>query len=453
MVLRFLLYCIQLSRDQWLNPPELRRLQRKRLRAILKHAYENVPLYHEKFCSVGVKPDDINSMEDLSKLPFVTKKEVKNGMPEKVIAKGYDVNECIRMPTSGTSGGPMPVYYDKRFWDYTCAAYYRLRKAIGINPWDRVFQIHFWGQPPHRRETHKDDSGIKKKSRWATSLGPLYSMFKGFQKTAYITYTADEIISDIIKYQPKVLCGTPSYLRLIAETISDKGIKNLHPKLLRCSGEVLDEPTRRFLESSFECEVFDSYWANEVGSIAWECKKKEGLHVNADMLILEIIRDGEPVGPGERGEIVVTGLLNYAMPLIRYRVGDVGILDDEKCSCGRSFPLLKSIEGRVVDCFTLPNGQTVTPKHIMSIIQSTPGVSRYQAVQENEKKVTIELMRKDSDPDVSVSELMARCHEILGDDVEIEIFVGTRDNLKAKFRPVISKLTVSGETRWVEPRG
>ena len=141
------------------------------------------------------------------------------------------------------------------------------------------------------------------------------------------------------------------------------------------------------------------------------------------------------------------------MPLIRYRMGDVGILDDEQCSCGRSFPLLKSVEGRVVDCFALSNGRTVTPKLIMSTIQSTPGVSRYQAVQENERKVTIELMKKETDPEVSVSELIARCYEILGDDVEIEVFVGDRKDLRAKFRPVISKLTVRGETRWTKPRG
>lgn len=452
-MLNFLWYCYQLSRAQWLKPTDLDKIQRKRLKALLKHAYENVPLYHEKFDSAGVKPDEINSVDDLSKLPFTTKSEIKSGMPDKVIAKGYEVNELIKMPTSGTSGGPMPVYYDKKFWDYTSAAYYRLRRALGINPWDRCFQIHFWGPMPDSSDTHEENSGKKRKSRWQASLGPLYSVFKRFQKTAFITYDAEDIILDIINYKPKVLSGNPSYLRLIAETLTDRGIENFHPKLLRCSGEVLDEPTRKFLESSFGCEVFDSYWSNEAGSISWECKEKEGQHINVDLLILEVIRDGERVGPGEKGEIVITSLLNYAMPLIRYRMGDIGILDDEFCSCGRGLPLLKSVEGRAVDCFTLSNGQKLTPKLIMSTIQDVPGVSRYQAVQESEKKVTVELMRKQSDPEVSISNLIARCHEILGDDVEIEVFVGTRENLKAKFRPVISKLTVSGETRWIKPRG
>jgi len=451
--LRFLWYCYQLSKNQWLKPPRLRRLQRKRLRAILKHAYENVKIYNEKLDSVGIKPDDIKTVEDLQKLPFTTKQEVWSGIPSQSIAKGYDINKCVKMSTSGTSGGPMPVYYDKRFWDYVSAARYRSRRAVGISPLDKYFRIQFRGLPSRNQGAGKETSGVKHRSRWKTSLGLAYYLFRGFQKTACITYAADEIISGIIEFQPKVLSGNPSYLRLITETIADIGIKDFHPKVLLSRGEVLDEPTRKFLESSFGCPVFEIYGAYEVGSISWECKRKEGQHISADLLILEIIRDGEPVGPCERGEIVVTGLLNYAMPLIRYRLGDVGILGDERCSCGRSFPLLKSIEGRAVDCFTLPSGRIVPPKPIMTAIQGTPGVSRYQAVQESKNKVTIELMKHKNDSDVSISELTARCREVLGEDIEIEVFVGTRENLKAKFRPVISKLHVSEEPRWTSPRG
>jgi phenylacetate-coenzyme A ligase PaaK-like adenylate-forming protein len=118
---------------------------------------------------------------------------------------------------------------------------------------------------PKSSDASKEGTGKKNKSRWQFSLGPLYSMFKRFQKTAFITYDADDIILDIINYQPKVLSGNPSYLRLIAETLTDKGIGKIRPKLLRCSGEVLDEPTRKFLEISFGCNVFDSYWSNERG--------------------------------------------------------------------------------------------------------------------------------------------------------------------------------------------
>jgi phenylacetate-CoA ligase len=449
---RFLWYCLQLSRDQWLRPAELEKLQIRRLKALLKHAYEKVPLYHEKFDSAGVKPNDINSLEDVRKIPFTTKAEIRSGIPDRSIAKGYDLKDCVKMPTSGTTGGPMPVYYDRRFFDYYSAAYYRLRQAMGFNPWDRMSQINFTGEMPAPPETRETTSAAKPASRWISSLGPLYSVFKGLQRTTYITYNADDIISEIVWFKPKLLSGNPSYLRLITETIVDRGITDFHPLLLRSSGEVLDQPTREYLETSLRCDVFETYGANEARPMAWECKKHQGLHISADLFILEVIQDGEPVGPLEKGDIVVTSLLSHAMPVIRYRTGDIGVLDDHLCSCGRGLPLLRSVEGRAMDCFTLLDGTKVTSRAIMTTIQGTRGVSRYQAVQENETQVRIELMKKASDPEVSVHELKRKCHELLGHNVEIDVTVGTRKDLRAKFKPVISKLTVSADTRWINPR-
>jgi len=452
--LRALWYCYELSRNQWLKPAELKKLQEKRLKAILRHAYENVPLYHKKFDSVGIKPEDIRTVEDLTKLPFTTKKEVRNGMPDQSIAKKYVIKDCVKMSTSGTTGGPMPVFYDKRFLDYCMASwYYRRIMAIGINPWDKTMFIGYGTPQPNILHDDQAEGGYKskRKSRGRIALGPIVSLLRRRRKTVYIMDGADDVLAEIIKFQPKLVDGNLSCLRLIAETMADKGIETLGLKVVRSDGEVLDDFTRKFLESSFKCEVFDEYSTWDFGHGAWECKRREGYHIDADLLILEVIRNNEQVAPGERGEIVVTGLLNYVMPLIRYRVGDIGVLDDEMCSCGRGLPLLKSIEGRIVDCFTLPSGQIVPTKVIMSAVQGTPGVSRYQVVQERRNKVTIELMRGKNDPEVSISELTAKCREVLGEDIEIEVFTGTRENLRTKFRPVISKLTVSGETRWTKP--
>jgi phenylacetate-CoA ligase len=455
VLLQVLWYCLEESRNQWLKPAELSRLQEKRLKAIVRHAYDNVPLYHEKFDSIGVKPDDINTVEDLVKLPFMTKQEIWRGIPDRSIAKEYDLKDCIERSTSGTSGGPMPVYYDRRYFDrYVANKYYRMQRATGFEFGDKLLEIYYTKQQPQVGTGESDRAKrLNRRSLGREALGKSFSLFKRWIRRTYITYSAEEIISDIIDYQPKRIYANASYLRLLAETIKEKGIEGVRPKALMSWGEVLDEPTRKFLELSFGCPVYSEYGMVEIGAITWECEKREGLHVTTDSLVLEVVRDGVPVGPGEQGEIVITGLLNYAMPLIRYRVGDLGILDDHQCSCGRSFPLLKSVEGRIVDCLILSNGRIVTPKTMMTTVQSTPGVSRYQVVQENEKKVTIELMRKESDPEVRISELISNCKAVLGDDVDIEVFIGDRKNLKAKFRPVISKLTINGEPRWTTPRG
>ncbi|MEM3424987.1 MAG: hypothetical protein QXI42_04120 [Thermoproteota archaeon] len=455
MISRVLRYCYELSRNQWLKPGELRKLQEKRLRAIVRHAYGKAQLYHSKLNSVGLKPEDIRTIEDLKKIPFVTKQEVRDGIPGRSIAKGYGLENCVQASTSGTSGGPMPVFYDRRFLDYSVANwYFRKIVAIGLSPLDKMVSIEYGTPEPSdvNREKTMMSRGAKPKSMGRVALGPAASMLSRLRKRIRITDNAEEVLAEIVKFQPKLIDGNTSYLRVVAETIIDKGVKEVHPKAVRGDGEVLDGPTRKFLENVFECDVFDEYSAWDFGHGAWECVRREGYHIDADLLIMEIIRDGEPAAPGEQGEIVVTGLLNYAMPLIRYKVGDVGILGEDVCSCGRGLPILKSVEGRMVDCFRLSNGRIVTPKTIMTTIQDCPGVSRYQAVQEGTNKVTIELMRRKDDPEVSVEELVARCRGILGDDVKIEVFKGDRKNLKAKFRPVVSKLTVSGETRWTRAR-
>jgi phenylacetate-CoA ligase len=269
-------------------------------------------------------------------------------------------------------------------------------------------------------------------------------------KKANISYSAEEVIPDIIEYQPQIIHARVSYLRLLAETIIDNGIDRIRPKGLMASGEVLDAPTRKYLEAVFNCPVFERCGAVEIGTIFWQCTQRESPHIN-DLVLLEVVRNNEPVGPGEVGDIVITGLGNYVMPFIRYRLGDRGILDEGLCSCGRSLPLLKSMEGRSMDHLSFQNGRTISPKTIMTVIQSTPGVSRYRVVQESPNNVTIELMKRPNDPPVSIDELTTNCQKVLGNTVDIKVTVGTRERLKAKFRPVISKLTLDKDPRWTQP--
>jgi phenylacetate-CoA ligase len=450
MLHRVLSYCVELSRNQWLGIKDLRELQEERLREIVSHAYHTVPLYREKFDSQGIRPGDIRSLEDLQKVPFTTKQEVRDGIPNKSLAAGFDRRDGILTFSSGTSGGPMPVFYDKRFMDYCMAAWrYRKRLATGVKPWDKVMVITYGGLPgPGKGEaTH-----TKRRSQGRESLGPIVHLLRGRERWASVRSDAKDVLTQVRKFEPKLIRGTPSYLRLLAEAMAEEGMEGLGDRVVRTEGEVADEETRGYLESSFKCKVYDEYSSWDFGNGAWQCTRREGYHIDADLLILEVVRGTEQASPGEMGEIVVTNLLNYAMPLIRYRVGDLGVLEDGTCSCGRSLPMLKSIEGRTADCFTLPGGEMVTPRTLMNAIQGTKGVSRYQAVQVDTNSVRIELMRRQTDPEVSVDELEARCRDVLGEGVELEVAVTDRKNLRAKFRPVVSRRSVAEEPRWTQPR-
>ncbi|MGA2665675.1 MAG: hypothetical protein ABSF83_12105 [Nitrososphaerales archaeon] len=454
MLHRVLRYCYELSRNQWLASDELKRLQEKRLRDIVDHAYNNVPLYREKFDAMGIRPERIRTLEDLPELPFTTKREVRDGASGGVLARGFDPGDCVRASTSGTSGGSMAVFYDRRFMDYCMAAWrFRKRLAIGVKPWQKVMVVEYGGPAAPKSDESGEKAPARRRSQGRESLGPIVRLLHGREKTVTVASDADEVLTQALEFRPKLIRGTPSYLRLLAEAMAERGIEGLGDTVVRTEGKVTDEETRRYLESSFGCKVFDEYSSWDFGNGAWQCTRREGYHIDADLLVMEVVRGEERVSPGETGEIVVTNLMNYAMPLIRYRVGDIGVLDDRRCSCGRGFPLLRSIEGRRADCFTLPDGRLVTPRTIMAAIQGTPGVSRYQAVQESADRVRIEIMRGGNDREVSTDDLEARCHRVLGEDMKIDISITDRKNLRAKFRPVISRLTVAEEPRWTIPRG
>lgn len=441
MLHRVAWYCYELWRNQWLRPADLVKLQEKRLREIVHHSYDNVPLYKEKLDASGVKPGDIRSLADLQKLPFTTKQEIREGIPDRSIARGFGKGNCIRASTSGTSGGRMPVYYDKRFWDYCMAAWvFRKQWAIGVEPWQKVLIVTYGGPIDHHQNGGEEAAPPKTESRGYVSLGPAVRLIRDRRRTVTIASDADRILTEILSFRPKLIRGSPSYLRLLAEAMDERGVEGLADTVLRTEGELADYETRRYLETSFNCDVYDEYSSWDCGNGAWECTRKEGYHIDADMLIMEVMKGNEQASPGERGEIVVTNLLNYAMPLIRYKIGDIGALDDRACPCGRGLPLLKSVEGRKADCLALSNGRLVTPRTIMTAIQGTPGVSRYQVVQEGSNKVRIVLMRRNLDPEISMRDLSARCQEALGADVEIEVTNAGRNDLKAKYRPVISKL-------------
>ncbi|MCX8183057.1 MAG: hypothetical protein N3F08_01355 [Crenarchaeota archaeon] len=210
MISRVLRYCYELSRNQWLKPGELRKLQEKRLRAIIRHAYEKVQLYHSKLNSAGLKPDDIRTIEDLKKIPFVTKEEVRNGIPGQSIVKGYDLEDCVQASTSGTSGGPMPVFYDKRFLDYSMANwYFRKIMAMGLSPLDKRASIEY-GAPELNTvniERTTMNRGLKLKSRGRVALGPVVSLLRHLRKRIYIADNAEEVLAEIVKFQPKLIDG------------------------------------------------------------------------------------------------------------------------------------------------------------------------------------------------------------------------------------------------------
>lgn len=432
MIPRALWYCGHVLRNQWLSPSQLKKMQEKRLRAIIRHAYRTVEFYHNELKTAKVRPEDIKSQDDLSKLPVLSRDAIIRNFPDKIVAKGFKLKDCLQRTTTGTTGEVMRFVWDKRFLDYTQGLKLRRTLASGVKVLWKAAEILYAGPRRLAQEPHASRSFVRK---FHPGFIPFHGRFINgpyLVKRLYLTRGIDDVLPDLVRLRPKVIFSRPSYLRLLAEAV-EEGVALPSPKVIITVGEILDGTTRAYLRSVFESNVSDLYGSLEFGSMAWECMEHSGYHIDIDNVVMEFVKDGVPA-PSERGEILVTGLLNYAMPLIRYRIGDIGISSDEMCQCGRGLPLMKAIEGRAGDFLVFPHGRLISPRDIMSELFSVEGISRWQVIQKGED-VLVRFVKDRGFSDHTIGHLVRICRELFGENFEIETV--ERWDMPVKFRPIV----------------
>lgn len=367
---RVLYYLRQLQKNQWRSPDYLQELQNTRLQKMVRHAYDHVPYYRRLFDSEGITPDDIRSAQDLIKIPVLTKDDIRNNYPKEIIARGTDIDKSGVSSTTGTTGQKLHIVYDNQALDYSSAlAYYAFL-----------------------------ESGVKARDKMADICIPSYKLpwwrKRGLFRKEQISIREpmNEVVEQLANYKPDIIYSFPSYLQLLAQEIQKTAKRDVQPRLIITQGETLTENMRTTIQDVFQTEVRDSYGSVEFMRLAFECKTGEGYHYMSDSVIVECIKDGIPVAPGEVGEIVITGLYNHAMPLIRYKLGDMGIIANHKCSCGRNYPLIQKIEGRTDDFFITPKGRLISPRVLNASIKKVSGLGQYKIVQEAKDRVVIHLV-------------------------------------------------------------
>jgi phenylacetate-CoA ligase len=395
-------------RSQWWSYEELKALQDKKLRAIVKYAYENIPLYREKFKKADVLPEEIKTVEDLVKLPCITKSEIQANFPDKIVASQVDINKCWTSRTSGSTGIPLTVVYDEAAEDFEKATALRPNLSCGQRLLDKWIVI------------TSQDHIVKKK--WFQRFGlfaPEYiSLFDDAEKQ----------ISILEKLNPDVLDGYASSIYLIAKEIKESGNEKLRPKII--------------YGSVFNVEIFDQFGGVEMGRTAWECPEHAGYHIDMEAVVMEFLSDGEVVASGERGEIVYTNLYNYTMPFIRYKIGDVGIPTDEKCPCGRGLPLMKIIEGRKDAFVQVPNGRIFSPI-IWTILLRPYELEHFKVIQEKIDEIKIQIVPGRGFSQETINNLKKDVNSVLGEEVTINIEALDEIPREAgKVRSVVSKVKI-----------
>ncbi len=344
----------------------MRALQSERLVKQVKHVYDNVPYYKDLMDKKGVKPEDIKGVEDLHKLPFVTKDDLREAYPYGMLAK--PLSECVRIQsTSGTTGKRVVAFYtqnDIELWENCCA---RAIVAVGGTNED-VCQVCygyglFTGGPGLNGGSHK--------------VGCLtLPMSSG---------NTDRQIQFMMDLGATILCCTPSYAAYIGESLKEKGYKPEDNKLRAgiFGAEPWTEEMRREIEASLGIKAYDIYGLTETSGpgVAFECQAQAGMHINEDNFIPEIINPdtGEVLPDGEKGELVFTSITKEAFPLLRYRTKDICVLSREKCSCGRTLVKMSKPMGRSDDMMII-RGVNVFPSQIETVLLNQGYTPNYQII-------------------------------------------------------------------------
>lgn len=403
-----------MDKTQWLSTEEIKKIQLKNLKALINHAYSTVPYYNQLFKEVNLHPSDFNKIDDLLKLPTLTKLNIQNNK-EILLSQNIPQNQLISYHSGGT-GNPIKFFITKDQVSWENAAEYRAYRWADYRLGDKCAM--FWGSP---FEISKQEELLKRITSWIERIH------------FYSTYTVwDELlrrhIKDMQSYKPEIVRGYSSAVYFVARKMLEDGVDDVRPRAVITTAESLIPEFRQTIEEAFGCKVFDYYGSREISSIASECEEHTGFHVSAENVLLEFVRDGEHVAPGEHGVILATNLRNYGMPFIRYEIGDVGRPSDESCSCGRGLPLIDSIDGRISQFISIYDKEagkvipvlTANPGIIAKVLNQVP-VETFRVSQENLEEILIEVVPKQDYSDEHTQFVLDYLYDYIGKYIDIEI--------------------------------
>lgn len=401
-------YLKKVEETQWWSPKEIQELQNMKLQSLIKHAYEKVPYYRRIFAEIGLTDKDIQTVEDLPKLPILTKDDIRKNF-DNLKARDFNKWRPFFNATSGSTGEPL--------------RYYITLDTISIN-WACTFRGWGWGgyKLGDKRATLGGSSLIpdkhpsyKDRMRWLVERTLPLSAVKITDDTARI------YINKLKEFKPEFLYGYPSAIFLLASYLTKEDVDHIRPEAIFTTAEMLLPHYRQGIEKGFGCKVFDCYGCYDGGPQAYECPTHKGYHISAEKTIMEFVdQRGNPVESGSPGEIISTDLHNYAMPFIRYAVGDVGTPAEEPCPCGRGLPLMKCIEGRTTDFIALANG-IVLSGPALTLVFKDCHIKQYQVIQEAKDKLVIKVIKAEDYTNWDTEHFMGIIKKHAGEGINIEL--------------------------------
>lgn len=420
-----------MERSQWWLPEQLREYQIQRLRDFLLNVKERVPYYQHLFNQAGFEPAELFSVEQLRSLPFLTKTLIRSNTDD---LKARGATSLSRFNTGGSSGEPLIFYIGNERVSHDVAAKWRATRWWDVDIGDR--EIVVWGSPielgAQDRVRHLRDKLIRTKLIAAFDMSP--DKVNGF-------------LAMIRDFRPKMLFGYPSSLALIAKTAerNKQRMDDLGIRTAFVTSEKLYDEQRLIIETVFGCRVANGYGGRDAGFIAHQCPQGS-MHITAEDIIVELVDSvGNNVPVGQPGEIVVTHMATGEFPFIRYRTGDVGVLSDQPCACGRGLPVLKDIQGRATDFVVASNGTVMHGLALIYILRDLPSIRSFKIVQESLELTRVIVCPEGELPRDDESKIVDGFKARLGQNVKIDVQVVDHigPEKSGKYRYVVSHVPVA----------
>ena len=359
---------------------EIREIQCRKIQRIVKHAFETVPYYNDLFKKNGIDPERIKSSDDLQIIPVSTKDDIINAGC-RVISTMYRNSPLDIRRTGGSTGKTLSFYQSYRDGVYAAVSYDRARMENGFDPSSDT--IVFIG--PFKDEI----------IRQATLKARIDFALKLRKQPVFIDMADNQqnIERLLMRNRYNSIKSYPSFFYALAHRIRSGMLKMPRIKHMFTASEVLDERTRDYINNTFNVDVKDIYGCWEGGCIGWECEKHEGYHTNIDFVALQVLEDDTVSREHGKGNLILTNLNSYAVPFIRYQINDIVEVTSEHCSCGRPFPLIKSIAGRIDDFIKLTNGAKISPPGLLVVMHEfSENVLEFQIIQEKYDELNVRVV-------------------------------------------------------------
>ena len=420
----------RLEVSQWLSADGIAALQLAGLRRLLGRAYDQTAYYRRVMEDLDMRPEDVRELADLRRLPFLTKPLIRE---HREALKAADAKALKRFNTGGSTGQPLIFHLGRERISHDVAAKWRATRWWGVDIGDPELVV--WGSPI---ELGAQDRIRDLRDRLLRSrLMPAFEMSPD---------RLDACVEQIIAFRPVMLFGYPSSLALIARHAERRGrdLSRLGTRVAFVTAERLYDEQKDAIERVFGCPTANGYGGRDAGFIAHQCPEG-GMHLSAEDIIVEIVdAEGEPLPPGRAGEVVVTHLATGEYPFVRYRTGDVAVLSERSCACGRGLPMLEEIQGRTTDFIVARDGTVMHGLALIYVVRDLPGIAAFKIIQESLDLTRVLLVPDDRYTFENGPAIVAGLRQRLGEDVEVRVepVESIEPERSGKYRYVTSKVEV-----------